>query len=267
MTRHDDDPNAESVGVSGLVPRYFLDESARVEDDSITITGGKANRLKRVMRVRRDDRLELIHPINEQLYSAVVERVTRDDVICRIAMQRTLQPLPPPRIVLSASLIRPQRYDFIIEKATELGVDEVRPVWSQRALIRGDASQRLHRWRRLATEASEQCRREFRPTIHPPVEVADLIREQPTPNVLRLQASALEPDQRIAAIFDQLRDASLPAPERVHLLIGPEGGFTPEEASLARSHAWRPVSLGNRPLRAETAAIIAVALTLEAARD
>lgn len=251
----------------GLVPRYFLDESARVDDDAITITGGKANRLKRVMRVRRDDPLELVHPHTDRLYRASVERVTRDDVVCRVEESRPLEPLPPPRIVISASLIRPQRYDFMIEKATELGVDEIRPVWSQRAIIRGDAAQRLHRWRRLATEAAEQCRREYRPEIHAPVEVVDLVQEAPTPNCLRLLASALEPDQRIAPIFQRLRDEGLPEPDPVHLLIGPEGGYTTEEAELARSHGWQPISLGNRPLRAETAAIIAIALTLEAARS
>lgn len=266
MTRHDDSQQDVSEAL-GLVPRYFLDESARVEDEQITISGGKANRLKRVMRVRRDDRLELIHPATDRLYWAVVERVTRDDVICEVIESRPRRALPPPRIVISASLIRPQRYDFMIEKATELGVDEIRPVWSQRAIIRGDAAQRLHRWRRLATEAAEQCRREYRPEIHAPVEVVDLIQEEPSPNCVRLLASALEPDQRIAPIFQARREDGLAEPDPVHLLIGPEGGYTPEEAELARRHGWQPFSLGNRPLRAETAAIIAIALTLEAARS
>lgn len=267
MARHFDDQIDDPESVPGLVPRYFLDESARVEEQSITITGGKANRLKRVMRVRRDDQLELVHPITDRLYQVSVERVTRDDVICRIDGSRPLRALPAPRIVISASLIRPQRYDFMIEKATELGVDEIRPVWSQRAIIRGDATQRIHRWRRLATEAAEQCRREYRPEIHPPIQVIDLIQEDPAPDSLRLLASAIEPDQRIAPIFQQRRDDGLPPPTSVHLLIGPEGGYTQEEASLARKHGWRPISLSNRPLRAETAAIIAIALTLEAARS
>ncbi len=267
MTQHDEDASAGESVASGLVPRYFLDESARVEGDTIIITSGKANRLKRVMRIRRDDPLELVHPPSDRLYHAEVERVTRDEVICRVVLCRPLRELPPPRIVISASLIRPQRYDFMIEKATELGVDEIRPVWSQRALIKGDANQRLHRWRRLATEAAEQCRREYRPTIYPPVEVIDLIQEEPEPNSLRLLASALEPDQRILPVFQRRRDRGQPPPDRVHLLIGPEGGYTPEEASLARAHGWLPISLGNRPLRAETAAIVALALTQEAARS
>ena len=267
MARHHDGDLHPDGDDFGLVPRYFLDESARVEDDTIVITGGKANRLKRVMRMRRDDPLELVHPSTDRLYQAAVERVTRDDVICRVIESRPRRSLPPPRIVISASLIRPQRYDFMIEKATELGVDEIRPVWSHRAIIRGDASQRLHRWRRLATEAAEQCRREYRPEIHPPVQVTDLITEAQEPNSLRLLASALEPDQRIAPIFQQRRDEGLMPPSFVHLLIGPEGGYTLEEATLARSHGWQPISLSNRPLRAETAAIIAIALTLEAARS
>ncbi len=266
MSRQDEGQVTDASGGFGLAPRYFLDESARVGDDGIVITGGKANRLKRVMRIRRDDPLELVHPPTDRLYQAVVERVTRDDVICHVVEHRPRRALPPPRIVLSASLIRPQRYDFIIEKATELGVDQIRPVWSQRALIRGDAGQRLHRWRRLATEAAEQCRREYRPEILPPIQVVDLVSESASANTLRLLASALEPEQRIASIFQRRRDGGLSEPELVHLLIGPEGGYTSDESRLARSHGWQPISLGNRPLRSETAAIIAVALTLEAAR-
>ena len=266
MTQHDEGAIADDSRRAGLVPRYFLDESAQVEDDTIVISGGKANRLKRVMRIRRDDPLELVHPPSDRLYRAVVQRVTRDEVICSVVECRRRRVLPPPRIVLSASLIRPQRYDFMIEKATELGVDEIRPVWSQRALIKGDATQRLHRWRRLATEAAEQCHREYRPTIYPPIQVAELIQEEPLPHALRLLASALEPDQRIAPILQQRRNRGQPPPDPVHLLVGPEGGYTPEEAALAREHGWLPISLGNRPLRAETAAIVAVALTQEAAR-
>ncbi len=267
MARHDAGARAEVERSPGWAPRYFLDESAQIDDDKIVIGGGKANRLKRVMRMRRDDLLELVHPPSDQLYRALVERVTGDEVICRVVEHRPRRALPPPRIVLSASLIRPQRYDFIIEKATELGVDEIRPVWSQRALIRGDATQRLHRWRRLATEAAEQCRREYRPAIYPPTEATGLIEEAATDDTLRLLASALEPDQRIAPIFQQRRDDGLDPPATVHLLVGPEGGFTPEEGHLARRHGWLPISLGNRPLRAETASIIAIAMALEAARS
>ena len=83
MARHFEDQMPDRQGAPGLVPRYFLDESARVDEDTITITGGKANRLKRVMRVRRDDPLELVHPLTDRLYRATIERVSRDDVICQ----------------------------------------------------------------------------------------------------------------------------------------------------------------------------------------
>ena len=269
MTRPIDDhpPRSSQSAPPAFAPRYFLDTSARVEADRIVVIGRKAHRLKRVMRVRRGDVLELLHAGHDRLYRVEVERVTRDDVHCRIVACRPLRPLPPPPIVLSASLIRPQRYDFIIEKATELGVDEIRPVWSQRALIRGDATTRLARWRRIATEAAEQCRREDRPQIHPPVEVSELVAATPPPGSLCLLASALEPDRRIADVFRARQQMGMPGPEQVHLLIGPEGGYTPEESSLARERGWQPISLGNRPLRAETAAIVAVVLTLEALRE
>ncbi len=260
---------AAEQSASGLMPRYLLDDAARVEGDAVIITGAQASRLRRVLRVRRGDPLALLHPAADQCYQAVVERVGREAVRCRIIDRRPRRPLPPPRIILAAALLRPQRYDFLIEKATELGAAAIRPVWSERTRSRAAAGEaqlsqpsRRSRWRRLALEAAEQSRREYPPEIDPPVALSDLLAEPIPPRALRLIASPAEPEQRIADVFQQQ-----PAPDAVHLLIGPEGGFTAAESSQAHSNGWQPVSLGNRPLRAETAALVALTHTLEAARS
>lgn len=245
----------------GLVPRYFIDDPDALDEPAIHIRGPKARRLIRVMRVRRDDPLEIVHPPSGRLYRVRVEWVSRETVTTLISDCRELLPSRHPQVTISASLIRPQRYDFMVEKATELGAVAIRPVWSERSLVRGEGGQRLARWRRLATEAAEQCRREHRPEIASPVEVVDLISSPPEPNTLRLRASALEQSRRIGQLL-----ASQPElPEHVHLLVGPEGGFSRDEASLAAANGWIPVTLGDRPLRAETASVVAIALVAEAA--
>ena len=251
----------EDEGRLGLVPRYFVDDADAVDEPAIHIRGPKARRLIRVMRVRRDDPLEIVHPPSERLYQVRVDWVSQETVTTLITESRELLPARHPKITISASLIRPQRYDFVIEKATELGVVAIRPVWSERSLVRGEGGQRLARWRRLATEAAEQCRRERRPEIASPVEVEEIMAAPPEPGTLRLLASALERSRRIAPILSEQPEL----PERVHLLVGPEGGFSPAEAKLARSNGWIPVTLGDRPLRAETASVVAIALVAEAA--
>ncbi len=251
----------QNEGRLGLLPRYFIDDPDALDAPAIHIRGPKARRLIRVMRVRRDDPLEIVHPPSGMLYQVRVDWVSQETVTTLITSRRELLPSRRPQITISASLIRPQRYDFMVEKATELGVVAIRPVWSERSLTRGEGGQRLARWRRLATEAAEQCRREHRPEISPPVELEEIIAAPPEPGTLRLLASALERSQRIAPILSEQSQL----PEHVHLLVGPEGGFSLPEAALARAHNWIPVTLGDRPLRAETASMVAIALVAEAA--
>ena len=243
----------------GLVPRLFADDDDALTDDALTIRGPKARRLNRVLRLRRDDPLEVVHPPSGRVYALRIERSTPEAVTAEIASSRLISVPPPPRVVVCQSMIRPNRFDLVIEKATELGVAAIQPVWSERSQI-GREGARQARWRRLATEAAEQCRRDIRPDLLDPLDARAVISAPAEPGTARLLASALEPDQRISDILCPARGM----PAEVQILIGPEGGFTPDEAALARANHWHPVTLAARPLRAETAAIVAAALVEEA---
>ena len=253
-------------GALGRIPRYFLDDSALITSESVTINGALAQRLGRVMRARPGDELQLIEPSTNQLLQAVVDRVTRDQVICELVSSESLAPRTTPSLVLWPALIRPQRFDWMLEKVTELGVDEVRPVITERTIARGAVEQRLGRWRRIVVEASEQCRRDYVPLVTTPTSLAELLARERSAGCLRIVASAIEPDHRIVTVL-QRRLAATASLDEVHLLVGPEGGLTPKESARVQVGGWRPISLGDRPLRAETASIAAVALALDALRD
>ena len=238
-------------------PRYFLDATALRRGAEITLGPELSTRLNRVLRVKRGDLLELVDPSAGQIHQVVVERVQRDTVVCRTASSRPLPAPPRPRIVLHAALIRPQRFDLIVEKATELGVDEIRPIQSERSLIRGEVDSRLERWRRVAVEAAEQSRRDHVPVLRPPISMSELA---PATTSLRLIASTAERGRRISAAIGSADHAE------VHILVGPEGGWTAAEAQTAQDRGWLPITLGPRPLRTETAAIVAVALIVDCLR-
>ena len=252
-------PAPPQPGRPGLVPRLFADDDDALAEGVLTIRGPKARRLNRVLRLRRDDPLEVVHPPTGRVYALRIERSTPEAVTAEIASSRLIAAPPPPRVVVCQSMIRPNRFDLVIEKATELGVAAIQPVWSERSQI-GREGARQARWRRLATEAAEQCRRDIRPELLDPLDARALISAPAEPGAARLLASALEPDQRVSDVLCPARGL----PSEVQILIGPEGGFTPEEAALARANGWRPVTLAARPLRAETAAIVAAALVEEA---
>lgn len=242
-----------------LPPRLFADDDDALSESQITLRGPKARRLNRVLRLRRDDPLEVVHPPSGRVYELRIERSTREAVTAAIAASRPISVPPPPRTVICQSMIRPGRFDLVVEKATEIGVSAIQPVWSERSQI-GPEGARLGRWRRIATEAAEQCRRDARPELLDPIDARTAISAPAEAGAVRLLASALEPDRRVSDVLC----AERAEPTEVRILIGPEGGFSAGEAELARAAGWQPVTLAARPLRAETAAIVALALVEEA---
>ena len=258
-------PGADRRRAGGLVPplppRLFADDDDALSERQITLRGPKARRLNRVLRLRHGDPLEVVHPPSGRVYGLRIERSTPEAVTAEIAASRPIAPLPPPRVVLCPSMIRANRFDLAVEKATEIGAAAIQPVWSERSQA-GREGGRLGRWRRLATEAAEQCRRDVRPELLDPVDARAVITAPAEAGEARLLASALEPDRRVS---DALCTDRAPRElAEVRILIGPEGGFSPDEAELARANGWQPVTLAARPLRAETAAIVALALVEEA---
>jgi 16S rRNA (uracil1498-N3)-methyltransferase len=157
--------------------------------------------------------------------------------------------------VLCAALIKFDRFEWMIEKATELGVAEIVPVEttrSERGLERA-ARKRVERWRRIALEASQQSRRAHLPEVREPAAFDDIVTEAAQ------YRYALDEEPGGAAIASAI-PATRRAEDSVALLIGPEGGWTVEERAAFVAAGWTRVSLGPLILRAETAALAGLAV-------
>jgi 16S rRNA (uracil1498-N3)-methyltransferase len=152
-------------------------------------------------------------------------------------------------LTLAPALLKGVKMDLVIEKATELGVRRITPILSRYALGRGT---RIDRWRRIALAAAKQSGRTAVPAVESPVPLAELVR-RPWSG-LRLIAWEGERDVPLASVP--------PAAAAVVIAVGPEGGFAESEVDEARAHGFTTVTLAPRVLRAETAAITAVALCL-----
>jgi 16S rRNA (uracil1498-N3)-methyltransferase len=149
--------------------------------------------------------------------------------------------------------------EWAIEKATELGVSRITPVLARRTEkhLAQAATKRAERWRRIALEASKQSRRTTIPDIADPVVLKEALGQTASP--IRILLSETEQTTTIAAALGQ-HSSTTDAPFSHALAIGPEGGWTQEEMALFAQHEWQPVTLGPRILRAETAAIAAIAI-------
>ena len=225
--------------------RFFVD---RVHDGSAAISGDEAHHLVRVLRVEPGQKFEISDA--HTVWLAEVETARKGEVRFRV-----LEELPPaaemPEIILYLALIKFDRFEWAVEKATELGAVRIVPVETARTdqgLFQG-AAKRVERWRRVAQEASEQSRRLAPPRVMDPLKLAAVYAEGPAHRFVL-------DEQPGAPLLVRLVTA---AP--VAVFIGPEGGWTDTERALLRSSGWVAASLGPLILRAETAVCAALAVT------
>lgn len=225
--------------------RFFV---PAIHGGSATLAGDDAHHLTRVMRVEKGQKYEISD--NTAVYLAEVEGARRDLVSFRV-LERIEAAEAPVRTALYIALIRFERIELLVEKATELGVESMAffaAERSERGLDRA-AGKRAERWQRIAREASEQSRRIRLPRIAAPVPFRDVLADAAPCRLLLDEEPGCPP----------LRSERSPD-DRVSVLVGPEGGWTDGERSLAREAGWRSVTLGPAILRTETAAIAALAV-------
>lgn len=234
-------------------PRLFvagpLAAGARVR-----IEGNPAHYLARVMRAQPGDTVILCDDATGE-WAARVGDVGKRDVVLEVA-ERLRPREAVPDLWLCPALLKKDRFDLILEKATELGVAAIRPVLTRRCVA---DKLNLERARAITTEAAEQCARTALPALAEPVKLEKLLADWPEGRALFFaDENGGEP---AAAAF-----AAHACPAAI--LTGPEGGFDEAERAAIRAHpAARPVSLGPRILRGETAAIAALAVWMASAGD
>jgi 16S rRNA (uracil1498-N3)-methyltransferase len=229
--------------------RFFVDF---VHSGQARIAGEEAHHLTRVLRVEAGQKFEISD--NHDVYLAEVESARKDLVTFSI-LERIDVAAPVVRTTLLASLIKFEHFEWMIEKATELGVERVIPVVAERSEkgLAQAAAKRVVRWKRIAREASEQSRRARLPEIEPAFDFAAALESIGDYRYL------LDEDAVAPPILSVLPATGRPQ-DRVILLVGPEGGWTDRERTAIAAAGWTAVSLGREILRAETAAIAGLAI-------
>ena len=216
-----------------------------------------ARRLAKVLRLQRGDRVVLADGSGRD-YEVELKELSARAASAFVVEERPSPLEPSVELVLYQSLVRPQRFELVLEKGTEIGVSRFVPLLSGRAQVRTEAgSQRTQRWRRIVSEAAEQCGRGRVPAVDPPAPFEEVVSASGGPG-LRIIPWESERSQGLRSYLRALEEQ----PASVSLIIGPEGGFAEEEVELARGAGCVPVSLGPRILRSETAGIVAAALVM-----
>lgn len=229
--------------------RFFVPEIRR---GFAELTGSDAEHLVRVLRVEPGQVYELSD--NQKVYLGEVEFARKSSVRFRVIEQIPL-PTPSVHVTLFAALIKFDRFEWLIEKATELGVASVRPIETSRTErgLAQAARKRSSRWEKIALESSQQSRRAHLPDIAPVITFKTALHANADVRLLLDERPDAMPMLRVIP-------AGRAADNQVALLLGPEGGWTDEEHQEAIASGWIPCSLGRTVLRTETAAVAALAV-------
>jgi 16S rRNA (uracil1498-N3)-methyltransferase len=232
------------------IPRFYCDGPLAI-GMSRDLPGDAAHHAARVLRMKTGDALRIFCGDDHE-WDSVITRVDRDRVSVLLTHAQRVSVEPPFQIALAQGMSSREKMDLTLQKATELGVMEIFPVVTQRSVIKLDedrADRRVEHWQAIVASACEQCGRNTVPKIHRVYRfetwISTLI---PDAAELRLLLSP--------ASSTRLRD--IPKPQRVLLLVGPEGGLTEDERSIAARFGFQSIVLGPRVLRTETAALAAV---------
>ena len=219
-----------------------------------SLTGDQAAHLARVLRAEPGQIYDVVS--NGFLHRAEIAAVSDTEI--KFILHEELEADAALPIHLLLAVFKFDHMEWAIEKATELGIARITPILARRTEkhLAQSALKRSERWRRIALEASKQSRRTDIPHIADPIPLKQALAEETSPTRILLseteQTLTLTAALKAATSSQQETDTAL--------AIGPEGGWTPEEMSLFTQHQWQPVTLGPRILRAETAAIAAIAI-------
>jgi 16S rRNA (uracil1498-N3)-methyltransferase len=238
--------------------RWIADE---VTGNAAALVGDHAAHLARVLRAEIGQEFDIAtgDGARSMVRRGTIVSISDDRVEFALGKEHKLKPAP--KITLALAIFKFDRMEWAIEKCTEIGVARIIPVIARRsdAHLAAAAVKRQERWRRIVRQAAEQSRQSAPPEVAAPVKLKDLAGALPAGALTRVVLAESEEDARLGDVLQSWSSEMV-------LAIGPEGGWADGELAWFHEEGWIAASLGSTILRAETAAVVATALALDALR-
>lgn len=239
--------------------RFFVPPET-VAQDTVHLTGALARQIRGVLRLRPGEQVVLLDNSGWE-YRVTLTAVSPGEVLGEIRGRSVRANEPRTKITLYQSVLKGDRFEWALQKGTEIGVSEFVPVIASRCILQnlGDAAAKFARWQRVILEAAEQCGRAKFPALLPAV-----LFPAACERAGAMGGLALIPweGETAFSLKWMLRPEAGERPFSVSLFIGPEGGFSADEVALADRYGVRAITLGPRILRAETAGLVAASAIL-----
>jgi 16S rRNA (uracil1498-N3)-methyltransferase len=220
--------------------------------DALALNEGESHHAVDVLRMSPGDKAVVFNGRGSEA-TAEITAISRKSVTLRRIVAGKSAPIGC-EITLAQAVPKGKNMDLIVQKAVELGAAAIAPLLSERTVIQvedEDASRKQKKWQEVAIEAAKQCGQNWLPTVDAPHTLKDFFARAPKYDLMLI--ASLQPDAlHLKTLLEEFAGKK---PQKVLILVGPEGDFTPAEIGLAKSHGCRPITLGPIVLRTETAAI------------
>lgn len=242
---------------------HFFVEASQIGEKDIVITGQDVNHIKNVIRLKPGDEISVSNGIDGRDYRCGIIEITEDEVRCELRFIKEDGVELPAKVYLFQGLPKGDKMEFIIQKMVELGVYEIIPVAMKRCVVKLDdkkAKSKIARWQGIAEAAAKQSKRGIVPQIHQVMSYKEALAYAANMDC-RLVPYEMEESLDGASGMEgtkKLIEAIKPG-ESVAIFIGPEGGFEEEEIQSAIAQGMKPITLGKRILRTETAGMTVMA--------
>jgi len=233
--------------------RFFIPPED-FHDDHVVFNGNNAQQIARVLRLKEGEVCIALDNLGNEV-TCKLEQINPQTCLASV-MERRKADEPRTRLLMLLCLTQREKFEWILQKCTEIGAASFLPVISQRSLVQKntDTLAKYERWQMILKEAAEQSGRGLIPQLLPPAHLSDAVMSTRNDYPLRLIPWEDEQQTGIKAVLSQEK------PANVAILIGPEGGFPAEEVQTATDAGFLRVTLGRRILRMETAAVVSAAL-------
>ena len=231
---------------------YFYCPREHIRGTTFLIDGEEFSHLVHVMRKKAGDEIRIVDG-EGSAFDARIEEMKKKTASGKILRSLVQHNEPALEVTLAVGVLKnPSKFDFLVEKTTELGVRRIIPLMTERTI---PSHAKIDRWQKLALAAMKQCGRSFLPIVQPLTTLDELL-ESAAPVDLKIIAhEKIEMSEQLPVIVtEQVRS--------MMLLVGPEGGFSESEVEQCREAGFQSMNLGNRRLRTETAAIVVTTLAL-----
>lgn len=240
--------------------RFFVEpEQVQMEEKQIIIVGGDVNHIKNVLRMKPGEEVSVSDESGRE-YICTLTNLEAEKVIAQILYVQENGLELPARISLYQSLPKNGKMEWIIQKTVELGVAEIIPVVTKRAVVKLDARKeegKRKRWQGVAESAAKQSKRLVIPPVQPVMDFRSAVDRAALADIPLIPYEMAGDMEKTRQVFSNIRPGTSAA-----VFIGPEGGFAPEEVEYALSKGIQPITLGKRILRTETAGMTVMSILM-----